>query len=168
MIVVHGDLYYREKILIPFACVDVRILVEKWNVYGHIFPGPLLQTSRIKILLRTWYLCFRWFSFFGFWVGEEHVFQIVPFRPTRCVLKSFRCLEVSNRVRNWNKVKNNIYVWSKLQLCQLEIPIFINKLMCQSSLINPVSFVFCEFNRAANWNEGKTIILVRSSFQIPK
>ena len=41
-------------------------------------------------------------------------------------------------------------------------------LMCWSSLINSVSFVFCKFNRLASWNEGKTIILVRSSFRIPK
>jgi len=40
--------------------------------------------------------------------------------------------------------------------------------MCQSSLINSFSFVFCEFNRVANWNEGKTMILVQSTFQIPK
>ena len=30
------------------------------------------------------------------------------------------------------------------------------------------SLAFCELNRVARWNEGKTIILVRSSFQIPK
>jgi len=49
-------------------------------------------------------------------------------------------------------------VSSKLQLCQLEIPVFLYNLMCQSSLINWVSFVFCEFNRVVGWNEGKTII----------
>ena len=98
-----------------------------------------------------------------------HVFHFVPFRPTRYVLKSFRCLEVSNRVRNRNKVKNT-YVWSKLQLCQLEIPNFINKLMFQTSLINSVSFVFCEFNRVASRNEGKnyhfsTIIISNSKIE---
>ena len=95
-------------------------------------------------------------------------FYIVPFRPPRYVLKCFRCLEVSNRVRNWNNLKNHIYVRSKFQLCQLEIPIFIFKLMFQCSLINSDSYVFCEFTRVASWNEGKTIVLVRSSFQIPK
>ena len=44
-------------------------------------------------------------------------------------------LKVSNRVRNWNKVKKFIFVESKLELCQLEMPTFIYKLMCQSSLI---------------------------------
>ena len=122
---------------------------EKYN------PSYSKTQLSIKSLLRTWFLCFSWFSFFAFWGGEEHVFHIVPFRPTRCVLKSFRCLEVSNRVRKWNKFKNYIYVRSKLQLCQLELPIFIKKLMCQSSLINTVSFVFCEFYRVSRWNEAK-------------
>jgi hypothetical protein len=119
-------------------------------------------------LLRTCYLCFSWFSFFEFWGAAKHVFNIIPYRTARYVLQSFSCLEVSNRVRNWTKVKNNFYVSSKLLLCQFEIPIFINKLMCQSSLLISVSFVFCDFNGVASWNEGKTIVLVRSSFQIPK
>ena len=110
---------------------------------------------------------FKLIFFFAYWGAEKHFFQIVPFRPTRYVLKGFRCLEVSNRVWKWNKIKNNIYVRSKLQICQFDIPIFINKLMCQRSLINSVSFVFCEFNRVASWNEGKSIILVGSSFQMP-
>ena len=111
--------------------------------------------------------CFSWF-FFAFSVAEKQVFHIVPFRPTRYVLKSFRCLEVSNRLRNWNILKKNIYVRSKILLSQLEIPIFINILMCKSSLTNSFSIGFCEFNRVANWNEGKPIIIFRSSFQIPK
>ena len=36
-----------EKKLNSFVCVEVRILVEKWNVYeGHIFLRTLLQTCR--------------------------------------------------------------------------------------------------------------------------
>jgi len=42
---------------------------------------------------------------------------------------------------------------------QINISEFINRL---------VSFLFCEFNRVTSWNEGKNIILVRSTFQIPK
>ena len=49
-------------------------------------------------------------------------------------------LEVSNHVRIWNKVKNFIFVESKLELCQLEMLIFIHKLICQSSLINLFHF----------------------------
>jgi hypothetical protein len=75
----------------------------------------------------------------------------------------FRWLEVSNCIRNWNKVKNYNYFGSKLQLCQLNIPIFIYKLMCQISLIKSVSFVFCEFNRVGSWNEDKTTILISKS-----
>ena len=42
---------------------------------------------------------------------------------------------------------------------QINMSEFINKI---------VSFLFCEFNRVTSWNEGKNIILVRSSFQMPK
>ena len=105
---------------------------------------------------------------FAFWGAEKHVIHIASFRPTRYVLKSFRYLDVRNRVRNWNKVKNYILVGSKLQLCQLEIPIFIHKIMSQSTLIISVSYLFCEFIRVTNWNDCKTIILVQSSFQIPQ
>jgi len=45
----------------------------------------------------------------------------------------------------------NIYI-------QINVSEFINKL---------VSFLFCEFKRLPSWNEGKNIILVLSSFQIP-
>jgi hypothetical protein len=72
---------------------------------------------------------------------------------------------ISNRARNWNKDKNFIFVGLKLQLCQLELPTSIYRLMSQSSLKITVSLVFCLFNRVGRWNEGKTIILIRSLFQ---
>ena len=38
-----------EKILNYFVCLEVRILVEKRNIYeGHIFLRPLLQTCRLE------------------------------------------------------------------------------------------------------------------------
>ena len=38
-----------EKILNIFLSVEVRIVVEKWNIYeAHIFPRPLLQTCRLE------------------------------------------------------------------------------------------------------------------------
>jgi len=111
---------------------------------------------------------FKLLFFFRMLRAEKHFFHIAPFRPTRYVLKSFRYYEVRNRVRNWNNVKSIILVGSKLQLCRLEIPIFIYKIMCQSTLINTVSFLFCEFIRVTSWNYVKNIILIRSSFQIPK
>jgi len=94
---------------------------------------------------------------------EMHVFS---HRSTSYVLKSFVCLEVCNRVLTWNVAKKLIFVQSILQICQLEILLFIYKLRCQTSLWTSVSYGFCEFNRVAIWNKGKAIILVRSSFQI--
>jgi len=36
----HRVIYYAKKILNSFICVEVRILVGKWNIYeAHIFPG---------------------------------------------------------------------------------------------------------------------------------
>ena len=96
----------------------------------------------------------------------KNVFHIYPFQSTSYVLKVFGCLEVSNRLSNWNKAKNLIFVWSILQICQLEIPLFIYKFMCMRSLWISVLYGFCEFNHVASWNKCKTIILVRSSLQI--
>ena len=49
LIVGHRDIYYAKKILNSFECVEVRILVEKWNIHeAHIFPRPLLQTCRLE------------------------------------------------------------------------------------------------------------------------
>jgi len=79
----------------------------------------------------------------------------------------FRCLEFSNCVRNWNKVINVIFVGSKLQLCQLEIPIFIYNLMCQSSLINSFSLLFFDLNRVASWNEAKLSFYNDHHFKFP-
>ena len=45
----------------------------------------------------------------------------------------------------------------------------IHKQINVSEFINiSVSFAFCELNRVARWNKGKIIMLLRSSFQIPK
>ena len=50
--------------------------------------------------------------------------------------------------RNKIKSKNLITVWSKLQIYQLEIPVFIYKLLCQRSLWHSVSY----FDLCSNWN----------------
>ena len=125
---------------------------------GKCNPSYSKTLLLIKCLLRTWFLGFSWFPIFAFWGAENYVFHIVPFRPTRYVLKSFRCMEVSNLVRNWNKIKNFIFVKSKLELCQLEMPIFIYKLMCQSSLIN--LFHSCSVNLIVYRAEMKAKILL--------
>ena len=148
-----------------------------WTLGNRLtFRCSLLMTSIInhtretnthwKRQLHTWLLCSSCWSFFTFWGAEKQLFHISPFRSTSYVLKSFGCLEVCNRVSKWIEGKNLIFVGQILQICQLEIPVFINKLMCESSLWVSVSYGFCEFNRVASCNKGKAIILVRSSFQI--
>jgi len=43
--------YIIQKILNIFICVEVRILVKKWNMYeAHIFPRPLQQTCRLETI----------------------------------------------------------------------------------------------------------------------
>jgi len=49
LIVGHRVIYYAKKILNSSLCMEVRILVEKWNECEvHIFPKPLLQTWRLE------------------------------------------------------------------------------------------------------------------------
>jgi hypothetical protein len=110
--------------------------------------------------------CFSWFSFFAFWGAEKHVFHISPFRPTSYILTCFRCLENSNRVKNWYKYKKLIFVVFELQLCQFEITIFMYKVMCLIILWISVSYEYCVFNRVSRWNKSKSIIKLRSWFQI--
>ena len=122
----------------------------------------------IETPLCTWILCISWFSFFAFWGAEKHVSHFAPFRPTRYVLKSFRWLEFSNRVRNWNIIKKNhlrVVEISIMPIGYTNIHIQIN---VSESFIKEVSFVFCELKIVASWNESKTIILVRLSIEIPK
>ena len=155
------------QFLIIFIEINVNVCLL---CVHHVMTSIILHTPRSNCKKKVCYALGFMFHliFFRILGAEKHVFHIAPFRPTRYVLKSFRYLDVTNPVRNRNKVKNVVYVGSKLQFCQLEIPIFIYKLMWQSSLIHLVSFLFCEFNRVAGWNDGKTINLVRSSIQIPK
>jgi hypothetical protein len=72
-------------------------------------------------------------------------------------------MEVSNRVRNWNKVKNYKYVGLKLQL----MPIVNTNMHIQinvSELINKPSFhVFWKCNRVGSWKEVKTTIMLSNS-----
>ena len=49
LIVGNRDINYAKKILNAFVCVEVRNLVEKWNIYEvQIFLRPLLQTCRLE------------------------------------------------------------------------------------------------------------------------
>ena len=76
----------------------------------HVMTSIILHTRRPncqKSLLRTWIICFTWLSFFAFWEAEKYVFHITPFCPRSFVLMGLKWLEVSNRVRKWNEVKNS-------------------------------------------------------------
>ena len=44
----HRDKYYAIKILNSFVCVEVRILVEKWNVYEGLFPEGITTTCGLE------------------------------------------------------------------------------------------------------------------------
>jgi hypothetical protein len=80
---------------------------------------------------------------------------------TTYVLESLLWLYVSNRVRYWNKVKNINYVGSKLQLCQLELPIFIYKLyyLCVWQVIWTLS-------RSDNWKLGIATPIMRKNIKL--
>jgi len=82
-----------------------------------------------KRKLHTWFLRLFWCLFFAFWGAENPFFHILPFRSRGYALKSFECLEVFNRVSNWNKSWKLFYVSSILQICQFEIPEIITKFM---------------------------------------
>jgi len=128
--------YWNLRNCLTFMC---SLPNDKYKVsYSYTYYGSKRQ-------LDSSFICFSWCSFFTFWVVEKHVLYIAPLRSSSYVLRSFVCLEVSNRVSNWNRTKSLIFVWSILQICQLEIPLFIFKLMCQSSLRISVSYGFCEF-----------------------
>ena len=126
----------------------------------------LLDDTTLKKTSVTYLIfIFRLTFIFEFWLGEMQLIHISPFQTRKFVLMLLGCLVVSNRVRNWNKGKNFIFVLSILQICQLEIPKYIYKFISLNSLWIPVSCGFRVFNRVS-WNKGKSIILVPSSFQI--
>ena len=131
--------YIMQKILNFFICVEVRILCIKLKyVWSSHFPEAIttkMQLGNDSFVFEYPVTHKQKLSFFAFWEAEKHVFHITPFRPTSYVLMRLKWLEVSKPERNWNKVKNFILVLSKLELCQLEMLIFIYKLMCQMSLI---------------------------------
>ena len=128
----------------------------------HIMTCIILHTGRPNTQENVTYVL-------GFYVShdvhQKHVFHIAPFRSTSHVLKCFRYLEVIKRVSNWNKDKILIFIQSILQKCQLEVPVFIYKLMRQISLSMSVSYGFCEFYHVPIWNKGKSFISVIHHFK---
>ena len=98
---------FKQNFQINIIFIQINVIVCLLCAH-HLMTSIILHSRRPKcqkMSVMHLDLCFSWFSFFEFWGAEKNVFHIVPFRPTRYVLKIFRCLEVSNRERNWNKVK---------------------------------------------------------------
>ena len=116
------------------------VLNAYWQVKSFILEDLTVNKKSVSYLVFMFQLTFI-FLILRSWKARFH---ITPFHPTSYVLIRLMWLEVSNRVRNWNKVKKFIFVYSKLELCQLEMLIYIYNLMCQSSLIN--LFHFCSVN----------------------
>ena len=143
--------------------LDIATTIMRKNIKLFLMCGSWNSCRKVKYI---WSVDFNIIStimqfgndlfLFIFPVTWTHI-QSQPFRPTRYVLKSFRYLDVRNRVRNWNKEKNFIFVGTKLQLFQLEIPIFLYEIMCQSTLINSFSFLVCEFIRVTSSNDAKLL-----------
>ena len=92
------------QILNSFIEINETVYCAPPQMKSIIFHTGILITRKLQ--LPTWFFCFSWCPFFAFLRAEKHVFHIAPFRSTSYELKSFRCLEVSNRVSNWNKGKN--------------------------------------------------------------
>ena len=100
------------QILILFIEINVNVCLLCDH---HLTIGINLHTRRPTCQLKVSYaLGFIVSSdfFFAFWGAEMHVIHIGPFCTSRNVLKNFRCLDVSNRVRNWNKVKKT-FTWGQ-------------------------------------------------------
>ena len=90
--------------------------------------------------------------------------------PYEVFTKDFQILGGQKSCKELKLSKNVIYVVSKPQLCQLEIPIFIYKIMCLSTLINvfiPVLWIY-SCNELKWWQNYyfSTIIISNSQIEI--
>ena len=87
--------------------IFIEIKVNVWLFCAQPLMIIIIFQTRIpnsmKLQLSSWFLCFNWCPFFAFWGAENHDIHIAPFRSTRYVQKSFRCLEVSYGVSNLMK-----------------------------------------------------------------
>jgi hypothetical protein len=99
--------------LLTFMC---SALIDKYKFHSR---GPNTQEIVSYLLIFT----FRLLFFFRILISWNHLFHIAPFHSSSYVLMILVCLEVSNRVWNWNEGKKLIFVDSIPQVFQLEIPI---------------------------------------------
>ena len=124
---------------------------------------------------------FQLFFLFSHFEELKSTFSHRSISPTRYVLKSFSYLEVSNRVRNWNKVKKRHFRGVESSIMpigntnihiKINVSVFIEEL--KSTFFSLTCYVLKRFvclgvsNRVSNWNKGRKIIFVCSILQICK
>ena len=130
-----------------------------------IFLHTWRHNGQLKVCYALGFM-YKLILFFRILSSWKARFSIAPFRPRGYVLLRLRCLEVSNGVRKWNKVKNSfrgVETWI-MPIGITNIYIYIQE--NESEIIyRLVSFLFCEFNRVTSWNVGKNIV---STFNISK
>jgi len=127
---------YKKNFQILIIFIEIQVTV--WHLFDHALMLSIIFHTRrpinkdnVSYVLEFYVSSDVHFGTFRSW---KHVLHMTPFRSTCYELTFFGCLNVSNSVWNWNKVENLIFVWSILQICHLEIPVFIYKLMYDYSL----------------------------------
>ena len=127
------------QILILFIEINVNVCLLCDH---HLMKGIIINTRRPTCKLKVSYALGFSVSadfFFAFWGAGMLVIHIVPFRTSRNALKNFRCLDISNRLRNWNKVKKPL---REVKIAIMPIGITnIHKQINVSEFINKLSFI---------------------------
>ena len=156
--------------IIWFSRYFYWLLGNRWLLCAHplmtsinfILEYPTLKKTSVTYLN----FMFQLMIIFRILISWKQLIHTSPFHSWSYILMFLGFLEVCNRVSNLNKAKNIIFVGLKIEICQLEIPIFIYNFISLNSLWISFSYGFYVFNRVTSWNKGKALILVLSSFQI--
>jgi hypothetical protein len=160
----------RKKILNYFGCVEVRILVEKWNIHeAHIFQSSLVQLRWLEttsLCLNTRLNVIKKFSNYHYiyWnLGNRLSFMCSP-PNDKCNLSYSRTQHSRKRqLRTWFLC----FSWcSFFAFWAAEKQLFhISPFRSKSYVLK--SFVcFDVSNRVSNWYKGKHLIFVGSIIQI--
>ena len=102
----------KKKFTIQINFIEINVNVCLLWAH-HVMTSIILHTRRSncqKISVAHLVFMFQLTFIFRILRSWKARYHITPFRPTSYVLMRLKWLEVSNRVRNWNKVKNFIFV----------------------------------------------------------
>ena len=88
------------EIQVPVSLLCAHPLMTSINF---ILEESTLNKTSVTYLISM----FRLMFIFEFWLGEKQLFHISPFHSWCYVQMRLGCLEVSNRVSNWNKAKTS-------------------------------------------------------------